>query len=93
MRYSPDTRKWTESGRITGKANLQPQVVQLDAQHLITYMRRAGGYLPTQHGYMLRAESHDGGQTWSKAEATAFPQSQCRGGFYPAAEWPFDAGL
>ncbi|HQH74055.1 MAG TPA: exo-alpha-sialidase, partial [bacterium] len=31
-----------------------------------------GDYEPTDQGYMLRAESHDGGWTWSDARTTPF---------------------
>ncbi|MEM7235032.1 MAG: exo-alpha-sialidase, partial [Planctomycetota bacterium] len=32
-----------------------------------------GNYEPTTEGYMLRAESNDGGRTWSNAKNTEFP--------------------
>ena len=53
--------------------NLQAQVVQITDKYLIAYIRRAGDYLPTDHGYMLRSESRDGGYTWSEAVETKFP--------------------
>lgn len=73
LRYDPKTKTWTETNRITSKmGNLQPQVVQLSDAFLVAYLRRGGDFLPTDHGYLLRAESRDGGHTWSKAAETQF---------------------
>jgi len=74
MRYNPKTKQWTESNRIKSPmGNLQAQVVQLSDKYLVAYIRRAGDFLPTDHGYMLRSESRDGGYTWSDAVETKFP--------------------
>ena len=74
MRYNPKTKVWTETNRIKSPmGNLQPQVVQLTDKYLVAYIRRGGDYLPTNHGYMLRSESRDGGYTWSDAVETKFP--------------------
>ena len=74
LRYDSKTHKWTETNRITARLGcLQPSVVQMDDQYLIAYMRRAGGYEPMTDGYVVRSESHDGGQTWSPGKDTAFP--------------------
>jgi len=73
MRYNPRSKVWSETGRIkSSMGNLQAQVVQLTDTHLIAYIRRGGNFLPTDHGYTLRSESHDGGQTWSDAVETSF---------------------
>jgi predicted neuraminidase len=73
MRYSPKTKVWTETNRIKSPmGNLQAQVVQLTDNYLVAYIRRGGDFLPTDHGYMLRAESRDGGHTWSNAVETKF---------------------
>jgi len=73
MRYNPKTKVWTETGRIKSTTgNLQPQVVQLTNDYLVAYIRRGGDFLPTDHGYTLRSESHDGGNTWSEAVETKF---------------------
>lgn len=73
MRYNPKTRAWTETSRIKSKmGNLQAQVVQMSDEKLIAYIRRGGNFEPTDHGYTLRSESHDGGQTWSEAVETQF---------------------
>lgn len=72
--YDVKTRKWTPTGRITSRiGNIQPAVVELSPSHLIAYCRRGGGYGPTKDGFLVRAESRDGGLTWSKGEDSAFP--------------------
>lgn len=74
MRYNPTTKKWTETNRIKSPmGNLQAQVVQLTDDYLVAYIRRGGDFLPTDHGYMLRSESRDGGYTWSDAVETDVP--------------------
>ena len=73
MRYNPKAKTWTESSRIRSTmGNLQAQVVQLSEEYLVAYIRRGGSFEPTEQGYTLRAESHDGGHTWSDAAETAF---------------------
>ena len=39
----------------------------------MAYCRRGGGYGPGTEGYIVRSESHDGGQTWSEGKDTEFP--------------------
>jgi predicted neuraminidase len=74
LRFSPKTKKWTESGRISSRiGNIQPAVVQINDNDLIAYCRRGGGYEPTTDGYIVRSESHDGGRTWSEGRDSAFP--------------------
>ncbi len=41
--------------------------------YLIAYCRRGGGYGPTTDGYVVRAESTDGGHTWSEGRDSQFP--------------------
>jgi len=74
LRGDPKTHHWTEAGRIhSQKGNLQPGVVQLDDGRLIAYCRRAGDYLPTTKGWIVRSESKDRGQTWSEGVDSVFP--------------------
>ncbi len=76
LRYDPRKKEmeWRESGVIRSrKGNLQPAVVQLSPKHLVAYCRRGGGYGPAKDGYIVRAESHDGGWTWSEGADAAFP--------------------
>ena len=55
------------------KGNIQPAVVELEDNHLIAYCRRGGDYDPKTIGYIVRAESRDGGLTWSEGKDSAFP--------------------
>ena len=74
LRYDVKSKAWMPTGRIRSRAgNIQPAVVQLTDSHLIAYCRRGGGYGPTTDGYLVRAESHDGGATWSEGRDSAFP--------------------
>ncbi|MBM3739689.1 MAG: hypothetical protein FJW39_28315 [Acidobacteria bacterium] len=74
LRFNPTTRTWSESGVIRSKkGNIQPAPVAIDAQRLIAYCRRGGGYGPVTDGYIVRAESTDGGHTWSEGADSAFP--------------------
>jgi predicted neuraminidase len=73
LRYNPKAKTWTETNRIKSTmGNLQAQVAQLTDDYLVAYIRRGGNFLPTDHGYLLRAESRDGGYTWSNAVETRF---------------------
>jgi len=74
LRFDPAKKTWTESGRIRSRnGNLQPAVVQIDDDYLVSYCRRGGGYGMSTKGYIVRSESHDGGRTWDKGKDTAFP--------------------
>jgi len=73
MRFDPKRNKWSETGRIrSATGNIQPVPVQLSDDHLIAYCRRGGNFEPTTNGYLIRAESHDGGQTWSEGKNCQF---------------------
>ncbi len=74
LRGDPKTHRWTEAGRIRSqKGNLQPGVVQMDDGRLVAYCRRAGDYLATTKGWIVRSESADRAQTWSEGLDSAFP--------------------
>jgi len=74
LRYDPRKNAWSETNRIHARLGaLQPSVVQMTGDYLIAYMRRGGGYELTANAWMVRAESHDGGKTWSDASETSFP--------------------
>jgi predicted neuraminidase len=71
--FDPATRAWTERGAIRSRTgNIQPAVVELSPGHLIAYCRRGGNYAPTEQGWTVRAESKDGGRTWTEGQASAF---------------------
>ena len=46
--------------------------VELRENFLIAYCRRGGNYEPTTNGWLVRAESHDGGWTWSEGLNSQF---------------------
>jgi predicted neuraminidase len=74
MRYHPKDHTWTETNRIFSKmGNLQAQPVQIDDDYLVAYMRRGGRFGPLPEGVIYRAESRDGGRTWSAGSETEFP--------------------
>lgn len=74
LRYDVKKREWRQTGRIRSpNGNLQPVPVEIRDNVLVAYCRRAGGYQPTTNGWLLRAESHDGGWTWSEAVNSRFP--------------------
>ncbi|MBI3684221.1 MAG: exo-alpha-sialidase [Acidobacteria bacterium] len=74
LRYDSRSRKWMESNRIRSRiGNIQPAGVEISPGRLIAYCRRGGGYGPTKDGWLVRAESHDGGRTWSEGQESAFP--------------------
>jgi predicted neuraminidase len=82
MRYNPKDKTWKESGLIKSiEGNIQAEPVQLTDDHLICYIRRAGNFEPTDKGYLLRSESHDGGWTWSDAQTTRFKNPNSAVGF------------
>ena len=74
LRFEAKTKRWTPTAHIRSRTgNIQPAVVQMSPTHLIAYCRRGGDYRPTKEGYIVRAESHDGGATWSPGVNSAFP--------------------
>lgn len=73
LRCDPRTQRWTEMGRIrSAKGNIQPAVVEVRPGYLVAYCRRGGDYEPTTEGYLIRAQSHDGGRTWSEGRNSEF---------------------
>jgi predicted neuraminidase len=74
LRYSVKAGHWTKTGPIRSpRGNIQPAVAQLADRDLVAYCRRGGDYRPETIGYIVRSESHDGGQTWSEGTDSAFP--------------------
>lgn len=73
FRIDPQAKTWTETGRIVSdNGNLQPNAVQLTDDHLIAYCRRGGSFDPLPDGRIIRAESWDGGKTWSRGTPSQF---------------------
>jgi predicted neuraminidase len=76
LRYDPSAKKpeWVPTGRIVHpKGNVQPAPVEIEPGRLVAYCRRGGDYKPETIGYLVRAESTDGGQTWSPGRDSSFP--------------------
>ncbi len=74
VRFNPRKKEWTETARISSKnGNIQPAVAVVKGDHLVAYCRRTGGYGPEIKGHIIRAESHDGGRTWSEGVDSEFP--------------------
>jgi predicted neuraminidase len=70
----PGQNGWRPSGRIRSKnGNLQPAPVELEPGHLLAFCRRGGGYDPQERGFIVAAESRDGGLTWSEGRDTDLP--------------------
>jgi predicted neuraminidase len=65
---------WVPTNPIrSALGSIQAAVVELTNDVLVAYSRRCGNYEPTTNGWMLRAESTDGGQTWSEGRPSPFP--------------------
>ena len=74
LKFDPSAETWSTLGEITSaNGNIQPGVVELSPGHLVAYARRGGGYGPTTEGWLVRAESKDGGRTWTQGANSAFP--------------------
>jgi predicted neuraminidase len=74
LRLEQGKHAWSASGVIhSAKGNIQPSVVELSPTRLVAYCRRGGGYTPVTDGYIVRAESTDGGHTWSEGKDTQLP--------------------
>ena len=73
FRINPKGNTWSETGRIfSDNGNLQPNAVQLADTHLIAYCRRGGTFDPLPDGRIIRAESNDGGTTWTRGTQSQF---------------------
>jgi predicted neuraminidase len=74
MRFDAKKKKWSESARIhSSRGNIQPSVAQITNDYVVAYCRRGGGYGPGTEGFIVRAESRDGGKSWSEGRDTKFP--------------------
>ncbi|MGC4054175.1 MAG: exo-alpha-sialidase [Paludibaculum sp.] len=74
LRWDVKKRQWVESGQVRSKrGNIQPAAAEITPGHLIAYCRRGGGYGPVKDGYVIRAESQDGGKTWTEGKDSQFP--------------------
>lgn len=73
-RYNKSTKQWSFTEEVHSRlGNIQPAVVQCDANHLLAFCRRGGDYGHVPDGYIVKTESRDGGYTWSPGADTQFP--------------------
>jgi predicted neuraminidase len=73
-RFDKASKRWSFTKEIHSRmGNIQPAVVQCDANHLLAYCRRGGGYGHVPDGFIVKTESNDGGLTWSQGVDTKFP--------------------
>lgn len=74
FRFDPKARSWSRAGAIRSpRGNIQPAVVEVAPGRLVAYCRRGGDYLPATRGFLVRAESADGGSTWTEGRDSTFP--------------------
>jgi len=73
LHYEVKKKVWQQTGRIrSATGNIQPAAVEVRDNFLVAYCRRGGNYEPTTNGWLVRAESHDGGWTWSAGANSPF---------------------
>jgi predicted neuraminidase len=73
LHYDLKKKEWKQTGRIkSATGNIQPVPVEMENDFLIAYVRRGGNFEPTTNGWVIRAESHDGGWTWSEGVNSQF---------------------
>ena len=73
LRYDSKKKTWQETGHIrSATGNIQPVAVETSENNLIAFCRRGGNYEPTTNGWLVRAESKDGGWTWSEGVNSSF---------------------
>lgn len=74
LRYQRVAGIWKQTGAIASpRGAIQPAVVEIAPGRLVAYNRRGGGYGPTTDGWLVRAESTDGGWTWTPGRDSMFP--------------------
>jgi predicted neuraminidase len=74
LRWDKKRGAWLPGGVIqSATGNIQPAIAEIEPAYLVAYCRRGGGYEPVTDGYIVRAESRDGGKTWSEGRNSLFP--------------------
>jgi len=74
MIYDPAAKTWSVSGRIRSRlGNLQPSPAEIAPNHLLAFCRRGGDYSAHKDGWLVRAESRDGGLNWGPGVDSDFP--------------------
>ncbi len=73
FRWDGKLHTWTATNEIHSRiGNIQPAVAPIANDYLVCYCRRGGDYSGRPDGRIVRAESHDGGRTWSEGRETQF---------------------
>ena len=73
FRFDARKHTWTETNRVRSRVgNIQPAVARVAGDYLVCYCRRGGDYSGRPDGRVVRAESRDGGRTWSDGKDTEF---------------------
>jgi predicted neuraminidase len=73
FRFDARQHTWTETNHIRSRiGNIQPAVAPITDDYLVCYCRRGGDYSGRPDGRIVRAESRDGGRTWSMGQETQF---------------------
>jgi predicted neuraminidase len=73
LHCDPKKNEWKQTGRIhSATGNIQPVAVEVEPNILVAYCRRGGGYQPITNGWLVRAESKDGGWNWSEGTNSQF---------------------
>jgi len=73
LRYELKSKSWKQTGRIrSATGNIQPVAAEVKDNFLIAFCRRGGNYEPTTNGWLVRAESRDGGLTWTEGVNSSF---------------------
>lgn len=73
LRYEVAKKQWKQTGPIRAvTGSIQAAAVEVRPDFLVAYSRRCGNYEPTTNGWIVRAESMDGGWTWSEGRNSEF---------------------
>jgi len=73
LRYEVKKKAWKQTDHIrSATGNIQAAAVEVRDNFLVAYCRRGGDYEPTTNGWLVRAESRDGGWTWSAGANSTF---------------------
>ena len=74
LRFDPAAGLWQPGTRVRSRlGNIQPAAVEIAPDRLIAFCRRGGDYSGRPDGWLVRAESHDGGRTWREGSDSEFP--------------------
>lgn len=82
LRWDRTRRIWQPGDRVWSRlGNIQPAVVEVGSDQLVAFCRRGGDYNGRPDGWLVRAESRDGGRTWSQGRDSEFPNPNAAADF------------